>query len=291
MSVLGPVRQRLGDAIFERVAGADGERQRDRIHLTPGPRWFPPGSPIVRVHGDHSMYIGGIRALLVQSMHPVAMRAVSEHSGFRGDMWGRLARTSTFLAVTTFGAERHAEQAVNAVRAIHDRLGGVTDEGIPYQVSDPHLLAWVHVAEVESFLLAHRVYGRRPLSAPERDRYLEQTAVVARKLGVLAPPTTEAELREVLAGYRAELRGTAAAHEAVEVLLRRPDLPAAVRPAYRALADAAIALLPPWMRAELGLPAPRPLLERTVGRAIGGGLVATIRWATQPQQGARHSTD
>lgn len=289
--MVGALRIRLGDAIFERVAGADGPRQRDRIHLTPGPRWFPSDSPIARVHGDHAMYVGGIRALLVQSMHPVAMKAVSDHSGYRGDMWGRLARTSTFLAVTTFGVDRHAEQAVTAVRSIHDGLSGTTDDGAPYRVSDPHLLAWVHVAEIESFLLAHRVYGRRPLSAPERETYLAQTAVVARKLGVLDPPGTEAELRSVLVGYRDELRGTAAAHEAVEVLLRRPDLPRAARPAYRALASAAIALLPPWMRRELGLGPPRPLVERTVGLAVGRGLVSAIRWATAPHQGARHTTE
>lgn len=288
MSLLAGVQQRLGDAIFERVAGPDGPRQRDRIHLTPGERWFPAGSPIARVHGDHAMYIGGIRALLVQSMHPVAMRAVSDHSGYRGDMWGRLARTSTFLAVTTFGTSRHAEQAVTAVRTIHDRLSGVTDEGIEYRVSDPHLLTWVHVAEAESFLLAHRVYGRRPLDAAGRDEYLAQTAVVARKLGVPDPPTTEAQLRATLASFRGELRGTKEAHEAIDVLLKRPDLPAAARPAYRSLAASAIALLPPFMRTELGLPAPHPLLERTLGRATGRVLTAGIRWATTPHQGARH---
>lgn len=278
--MLGEVQQRLGDAIFERVAGPDGPRQRDRIHLTPGPRWFEPGSPITRVHGDHAMYIGGIRALLMQSMHPVAMRAVSDHSGYRGDMWGRLARTSTFLAVTTFGTTRHAEQAVTAVRTIHDRLGGVTDEGLRYEVSDPHLLTWVHVAEVESFLLAHTIYGRAPLTRAERDTYLAQTAVVAGKLGVPDPPRSEAALRATLARYRPELRGTEQAHEAVEVLLRRPDLPAVALPAYRALAASAIALVPPWMRHELGLSRPRPLLERTIGRASGAGLTAVIRWAT-----------
>lgn len=290
MSPLDGLQQSLGDAIFERVAGPDGPRQRDRIHLTPGERWFETDSAIARVHGDHAMYIGGIRALLVQSMHPVAMRAVSDHSGYRGDMWGRLARTSTFLAVTTFGTARHAEQAVTAVRTIHDRLSGVTDEGIPYRVSDPHLLTWVHVAEAESFLLAHRVYGRRPLDAAGRDAYLAQTAVVARKLGVPDPPTTEAELRSTLASFRAELRGTREAHEAVDVLLRRPDLPAVARPAYRALAASAIALLPPFMRDELGLSRAHPRFERTIGRATGRALTSTIRWATTPHQGARHLT-
>ena len=88
------LRERLGAELFLRVAGPEGPRRRDRIHGTPGPRWFPEGSPIQRVHGDASMFIGGMRALMIQSLHPAAMTAVSEHSGYRGDMWGRLARTS-----------------------------------------------------------------------------------------------------------------------------------------------------------------------------------------------------
>ena len=52
--------------------------------------------------------------------------------------------------------------AVDAVRAIHDRVVGVLDDGTPYAANDPHLLGWVHVAEVDSFLRAHTVYGRRP---------------------------------------------------------------------------------------------------------------------------------
>ena len=115
------IRERLGQELFRRVAGADGARTRDRVHGTPGPRWFEAGSPITRVHGDASMYVGGIRAVLLQTMHPAAMTAVAEHSGYRGDMWGRLARTATFIAVTTFGSERHAQQAVDAVRRIPTR--------------------------------------------------------------------------------------------------------------------------------------------------------------------------
>lgn len=278
--VLTRARQELGSAIFERVAGPDGAKQRDRIHLTPGPRWFEAGSPITRVHGDHSMYIGGIRALLMQSLHPVAMQAVAEHSGYRGDMWGRLARTSTFLAVTTFGTSRHAEQAVTAVRTIHDRITGTTPDGAPYAASDPELLLWVHVAEIESFLLAHRIYGRTPMSAPDRDTYIAQTARVARRLGVPDPPTDERTLRAVLRSFRPVLRGTPAAHEALEYLLLHPPLPGPAIVPYRALGAAATALVPPWGREALGLSAPRPILERTCGRALGSGLTATIRWAT-----------
>jgi uncharacterized protein (DUF2236 family) len=279
--MIGGLRDRLGDALFLRVAGPHGERHRDRIHLTPGPRWFDPASPIGRVHGDASMFIGGIRALMLQSLHPAAMTAVAEHSGFKGDMWGRLARTSTFLATTTFGTASDAQATVDAVRRVHDRITGTTADGTPYAASDPHLLKWVHVAEIDSFLVAHQTYGARPLDQAGRDEYVAQTGEVAARLGVVDAPRTEAELRATLAAYRPELRGTDHAHDAVSFLLWHPELPAAARPAYLVLAAAAVALMPGWSRRELRL-VRLPVTERTVVRALGHAATGTIRWAMSP---------
>lgn len=275
------VREKLGEALFLRVAGPDGAQHRDRIHGTPGPRWFEPDSAITRVHGDASMFVGGIRALLLQTLHPAAMTAVSEHSGFRGDMWGRLARTSRFLAVTTFGTADDAQQAVDIVRSIHERVTGTLADGTPYAASDPHLLLWVHVAEVDSFLLAHQVYGKHPLDQAGRDRYVAETAEVARRLGVLDPPTTEAELVATLAAFRPELRATPQAREAISYLLFRPPLPLAARAPYAVLVAAAIALMPRWTRRPLRLPW-LPVSERTVVRALGTAATGTIRWAMRP---------
>ncbi|KAA1415432.1 DUF2236 domain-containing protein [Nocardioides humilatus] len=282
-------RDRIGAEIFLRVAGPDGPRHRDRIHGTPGPRWFEPDSPIARVHGDASMFVGGIRALLLQTLHPAAMRGVAEHSDYRADMWGRLARTSRYLAVTTFGRDTDAEQAVAAVRTIHERIRGTMPDGTPYSASDPHLLLWVHVAEVDSFLAAHQAYGARPLDAAERDHYVAQTAEVARRLGVTDPPTTEAELRATLAAFRPELRSTPEAREAARYLLLRPPLPLPARAPYVVLVAAAVGLLPVWTRRHLRLPW-LPVAERTVVRALGVGAVGAIRWATTPGAPARTPT-
>ena len=275
------LRSRLGAAIFHKVAGDEGPKRRDRIHGLPGPRWFPEGSPIQQVHGDASMFVGGMRALMLQSLHPAAMTAVSEHSGYRGDMWGRLARTSTFLATTTFGAAADAQAAVDAVRRIHDRISGTMPDGSTYHASDPHLLKWVHVAEIESFLLAHQTYGAAPLDQAGRDEYVAQTALVAEKLGVVDPPRTEAELRATVESYRPELRGTDHAREAISFLIWHPELPAAARPAYLLLASAAIAEMPQWTRKELGLPS-LPLAERTIVKGVGEVATRTIRWAMAP---------
>ena len=272
------LRDRIGEAVFARVAGPDGPAARERIHGTPGPRWFAPDSAIARVHGDASMFVGGMRAVILQTLHPAAMRAVSEHSGYRGDMWGRLARTSQFLAVTTFGAVDDAQAAVDLVRRIHVAVTGTMPDGSTYAASDPHLLAWVHAAEVDSFLRSYQVYGPSPLDQAGRDAYVSETGEVAARLGAVDPPRTEAELDAALAAYRPELRGTPEAREAVFDVLWRPPLPLAARPAYAMLRTAAIAMMPDWSREPLGLPT-RPLLDRTVARGMGHVSTATIRWA------------
>jgi uncharacterized protein (DUF2236 family) len=281
MADLGNLRTHLGARLFERVAGPDGPRHRERIHGTPGERWFAADRPIRVVHADSSMFVGGLRALLLQSLHPLAMAGVAGHSGYRGDPWGRLQRTSYFLAVTTFGRTEDAEAAVRRVQAVHGKVRGVAPDGRPYAASDPHLLKWVHVAEVDSFLDAHRRYGAVRLSAAEQDGYVADAARVARALGVLDPPTTVAEVAAELAAYRPELAGTPEARAAARFLLVRPPLPVAARLPYAVLASAAVASLPVWARWPLRLPY-LPVAEATVVRAGGRGLVRTLRWISRP---------
>ncbi|MFF3941385.1 oxygenase MpaB family protein [Streptomyces phaeofaciens] len=279
--MLTDVREHLGRTLFDRVAGPDGPAIRARIHGTPGPRWFGPERPIRAVHGDASMFIGGISALLLQSLHPLAMAAVAAHSGYRGDPWGRLQRTSTFLAVTTFGTAEDAQRAVDQVRGIHERIRGRTAEGLAYHAADPHLLGWVHAAQTESFLRAHQRYGARPLDAAGYDGYVADTARVAEALGVLDPPLDLRGLSERLAAYRPELRATAQARAAARFVLLRPPLPLAARPFYGGLAANAVALLPPWARAMLRLPR-LPVVEDIAVRPAGHVLTRTIRWAMAP---------
>jgi len=146
-TLAGP-RQALASAVRHRIAGPEFNEHHEQIWYTPGPRWFAAEDPIWRVHADTAMFVGGIRALLLQSLHPVAMLGVSQHSGFRGDPWGRLHRTSRFLATTTYGTIADAERSIRIVRAIHKRVTGTTPTGQPYRADDPHLLGWIHVASV-----------------------------------------------------------------------------------------------------------------------------------------------
>src|SRR5271165_4951759 len=257
------------------IAGPDGPAQRARIRRTPGPRWFADDRPIRRVHADASMFVGGLRALLLQSLHPLAMAGVAEHSNYRGDPWGRLQRTSAFLAVTTYGAAADAQRAVDRVRGIHRRVQGIAADGRRYQATDPHLLEWVHVAEADSFLRAHQLYGAAPLDQDGRDGYVGDMAEIAARLGVVNPPRTQRELTQRINAFRPELRSTPEARDAARFLLLTPPLPLAARAPYGALAATAVAMLPVWARMPL-------LLLLSTGRAHG-------RAHNRTRLGRRHS--
>jgi uncharacterized protein (DUF2236 family) len=275
---LEQVRDRVGGMIFAKVAGDEGPAHRDRIHLAEGPRRFDADSAIWRVHSDASMFVGGMRALLLQSLHPLAMAAVDQHSGYRGDPWGRLQRTSTFLAQTTFGTIEDADRSIAIVRAVHKRIVGIAPDGRPYAASDPHLLRWVHVAEIDSFLRAHDRYGAQPLDAAGRDAYVCEAAHVARALGAVDVPETVAELDEVMALYRPELKGTPAARQAARFILVHPPVPLSLRAPYGLLSAAAVAMMPRWTRIPLRLPW-LPLTEATAVRTSGIAITGAIRWA------------
>ncbi len=271
-------RSRLGRALRNRVAGDDASARAQVIWGRPGPRWFTVEDPIWRVHADAAMFVGGIRALLLQSLHPLAMAGVAGHSGYRGDPWGRLRRTSDFIATTTFGTIEDAEAAIARVRAVHATVTGTAPDGRRYAASDPHLLRWVHVAEADSFLTAHQAYGEDKLTAPEQDRYVEQAALVAERLGVLNPPLTRAALSLAVRQYRPELTGTEEARDTARFLLLTPPVPIVQRPGYAALAAGAVSCLPRWARHELGLPVSEQL-DRGVGMPLGRVAAAAVRWA------------
>lgn len=281
--MIARVREIASTALFHRVAGPEGAKRRDRIHGTVGERRFGPADPVWQVHADPSMFVGGIRALLLQSLHPLAMAGVDQHSGFRGDPWGRLQRTSGFLAETTFGTVEHADRAISAVRRIHERVSGESPDGRPYAASDPHLLRWVHVAEADSFLRAHDRYGARPLAASDRDLYVAQSAVTARLLGATDVPESVSELEEALEAYRPELESTPAARAAARFLLVHPPVPLTIRPGYAMLAGAAVGLLPRWARLPLRLPW-LPVTEATAIRAGGVAATRAIGWAMSAPQ-------
>jgi uncharacterized protein (DUF2236 family) len=277
-NVAEALRTSLGNAVRSRVAGPDAATRAAELFRPDGPHWFERGRPIRQVHADASMFMGGLRALLLQTMHPLAMAGVADHSGFRSDPWGRLQRTADFLAATTYGSTDVAEAAVARVHAVHHYVRGTAPDGRPYSAADPHLMRWVHVVEVDSFLAAYQRYGAERLSADERDGYVADMAVVARAMGVPAPPMSERALRDQLRSFRSELQATPAAREAVRYMLLSPPLPAPARPLYAVLAAASVALMPRWSRWPLRLPN-LPVAEALAVAPAAEVVTRLLRWS------------
>lgn len=287
-----PIRRRLSAALRSRVAGPDAERRAAAIWLAPGERRFGPTDPICRVHNHAGMYAGGLRALLLQSLHPLAMAGVGEHSGYRGDPWGRLQRTSEFIAMTTFGPLEGAQRMVDHINRVHGTVAGTAPDGRRYDARDPHLLTWVHVAEIDSFLTAYQRYARTPLTAAEADTYVAQTGWAAGELGVPDPPRTVRDLRTRLSAYRPELEVTDGARDAADFLLREPPLPWPARPGYWMLAAAAVTMLPGYARDLLGLRTGRrldPVTDRLLLRPAGRLGTAAVGWALSEPSDPRNS--
>ena len=245
--------------------------------------WFGPGSQTWEVHSSLATLVGGVRALLLQTCHPLALAGVEEHSSYREDPLGRLQRTNMFVTTTTFGSTQRAEGAARLVRSVHERVVGTAPDGRPYRAGDPRLLLWVHVGLTDSMLVAAQRYHRAPVDA---DAYVAEMAVTGRAVGVSDPPTTRAELSAVLDGFTDELAGGPTARE-VTAFLQHPRraLPAAALPAYGVLSRAAVDLLPTWAHPLLGTPDRGPAVRR-LDAAACHALLASLRVVLGPRSAA-----
>jgi uncharacterized protein (DUF2236 family) len=244
--------------------------------------FLPPDGVARRVHGDlPAMVVGGFAALLLQTLHPLAMAGVAQHSNYREDPMGRLRRTAAFVGTTTFGTVQEANQAIEQVREIHRHVRGRAPDGRRYSAEDPELLTWVHVAEMSSFLAAADRYGPRRLRADERDRYFAETAVVARRLGARWVPETADEVQAYFTRVRPELHVGPQAIDARDFLLSGVARTPRARAIYLAIVAAALPVVPRWARAELGIPA-LPLLDEMVVVPPARVACGALRWALRP---------
>ncbi len=242
------------------------------------PGLYGPDSVIWRVHGDFSsMLCGGISALLMQMLHPLALAGVWDHSTFRSDMMGRLRRTSQFIAVTTFGNTVDARTLIERVRRIHLQVTGVDAQGVEYAASDPRLLTWVHVAETSRFLASHVRYKNPQLSLAEQDRYYAEAAVVAEALGAEQVPKSVEDVEAYLLAMQPQLRCDERTREVLSILMNAPAPSWQARPAMKAMLMAGIELLPEWAQQQFGFRF-SPLRRRLIRLRINL-LAKALRWS------------
>jgi uncharacterized protein (DUF2236 family) len=216
--------------------------------------FFGPASVTWRMSGDLAGPVAGLRSLMMQALHPLAMAGVDQHSSWRQDPVGRLAATSAYVSTVSFGERATAERAAARVRRIHTRVRGVDEvTGRPYEASDPGLLLWVHAALVDSELAVWRLLGT-PLSPEDADRYVAEMVVAAELVGVPAGlvPASVSSLDQYVSSVRPELRCTPAAAESMAYLLDPPGLDEDIAELWQDVRDGAIAALPEWAREMYG---------------------------------------
>jgi uncharacterized protein (DUF2236 family) len=211
---------------------------------------YSPESIVWQVHSDPSMIVGGIRALLQQALHPVAMDGVAKNSDFRDDAWGRLQRTGDYVSTLSFAPIAEAEVLAARVRSVHTRLG----------LDDPHLLLWVHMSLVDSFLDVAARSGMQ-LGSQDRDQYVQEMVDFARLVGIAVDdvPTNMNELKVYFENIAPELWASDDAKRAA-LFLAVPPMPTAIRfatpaaPAWASLSALATASLPQWARKLYAIP-------------------------------------
>lgn len=244
----------------------------DHPHGDPG--LFGPHSATWRVHSDFpGMLAGGLAALTLQTLHPLALAGVWDHSNFRGDLIGRLRRTTAFVGGTTYAPRAQAEALIAHVREIHAHIVGHGEDGRPYSADDPDLLTWVHVSEAYCFLHGYRRYSHIAMPPGAADRYYDEVRRIAEALGARDVPASEREVAEYFRRIQPELAYTERSR-VVLGLLAQVRLPVPAAGLSRDLfLHAGRALLPDWALIAL---------DNTPRQQRQARLAARMLWSIAP---------
>lgn len=251
------------------------------------PGLFGPDSVTWRIMREPLLVLGGARALLMQVAHPLVAEGALQHSAFADDPFGRLQRTAGWTARVAFGTTAEADGACRGINRRHrsvegdlsaanatDRVGG----GTHYSARDAELARWVHATLIDTLLVTYETLVR-PLPAGDADRFVREWNAVASRVGV--PDEDFFTSRAHLSAYiAAQINGGpvlcgAGSRQVAETILTSPI--AAAAPAWPALTVLSVALLPPDMRRQYGIPwsPAREAGLRGIARTVRATRVAT----------------
>ena len=250
---------------------SEGDQPLADTHLHPNdPGLFGPGSVSWKVMGDVSSFAGGVRALLLQALHPEVAAGVADHSAYKSDPLGRLNRTSLFVTTANYGSMPEVQSAVQMVRTAHRPVTGVSERGISYSANQPPLAAWVQNTLTDSFLEAYQTFCR-PLGHDEADQFVQEQSKIGALLGVVELPQTAADLRSWIVDHP-DLAESQALHQAW-AFLASPPLNTGQLLGYKVLRSAAVATLPQNFNQLTNASSSR--------RAVFAGrrLIGSLRWA------------
>ena len=243
----------------------------DSLDFPGDPGLFGPGSASWEVIGDVATFVGGIRALLIQSAHPEVVAGVADHSAYATDPLGRLSRTSAYVTAAAFGAMPEVDEAIRTVRVAHRPVKGASHRGKAYSAADGAMASWVHNVLVDSFLVTHQRFGQRPLTPERADAFVAEQRDLGQRLGATELPGTAADLSRWIDEHPAI--GPSPAMEDVVRFLHDPPLPGFASLGYRRLFGGAASTLTDPISEIIGVQGTRS------GGAIASAVVRTLRWS------------
>src|SRR4051812_4192512 len=243
---------------------------------------FGPDSISWRVHSNPVLLVGGLRALIIQSLNPQAMAGIDQHSDYLVQPLSRLRRTAEYVATVVYADSASARRSAEMVQRLHSRVHGtdpITDSS--YSAADLQTKLWVHCVEVHSFLAAYRAYGAR-MDDAEQDAYLAEQARAAELMGVPAElvPSSRAAFRDFFEFMRPRLCVSEASQDAIQLVVDPPKT-RELRPhqvSLRMMATAAVAITPRYMRRMAGIERSRLLYAGAAAGTRTAGVVMRARF-------------
>jgi uncharacterized protein (DUF2236 family) len=289
-----PLTKPLADRFREVVSGSKDGAPKWAYQMLEGSDegYFGPESAVWEVHGCVSTIVGGVMALLLQAAHPAALAGVAEHSRYKEDPLGRLAGTTKWLTITSFGATEFIEKEAKRVNEMHSRVTGfyIGKDGVKhdYAAKSHEYLLWVHCAFTDAFLKTYISLGYKFKTSA--DQYVREWAKSAEPLGLSDAPKSLAELEEKLDYFReSALMANETTREVVKFILKPPFSKAGLIP-FTIFANAAIATLDPRDRQLLGLKAKGRIWLR-LAKSILVFLSAILGHESPSQKFARQRID
>lgn len=225
----------------------------DYLYPAGEPSLVPPGSPQWRVFKNPvALAIGGVAAVLLEFADPRIRSGVWDHSTYKADPIGRSRRTGAAAMVGVFGPASTARRVIGGVNRMHRKVVGHTPAGEGYRALDPELLDWVSATASYGFLEAYHRFVT-PLSEDERLRYYCDGEAVVRLYGVEDPVRSDGEFFAMLDRLMPRFEPHPIVLEFLDIIMSGRGAPAIPRTLHRALAHAAVSLLPSAVRERLEL--------------------------------------
>jgi uncharacterized protein (DUF2236 family) len=251
---------------------------------------FGPQSLTWRVHLEPVLFVGGLRALILQALHPWVMLGTYQNSALfdPAKAWARFLRTAEFVGIRTYGTTSEVEAAARRVRGLHTKLRGRDPaSGRAFRLDDPGYLLWVHCGEIDSYVDVAVRAGI--LDDGDADRYVGENARAAELIGAAEAPRSRAELAAYFAEVRPRLRLTDEAITATTNLLTaRLPAPVSVKLTQPPTAALAFATMPRWARRMYGSPGlPTTDLSATLALKALRAAVARLPGPPEPPRMVR----